>query len=163
MLEYAIKYYGLKEIDGKKSNEDLLKLIQTELQWVDDDSVIAWCAIYGTIIFRQMGLGYLIPDKPYAARSWIDLKYSDEVEVIWERGDDLSEISKKAKAGDIVIFWRGSINGWKGHFAWYVNEYHFDRSKIRVLGGNQDNAVNIRAYSKNRVLIILRIKNANNI
>ena len=157
-LEIAMGYYGLKEVNGAASNPQLLELIQSELEWADDDSTIAWCALFGTHIFKKAGLYNLIPEKPYAARNWVALKDKDEVEVIWKDGDDIDDIVKNAKSGDIVIFWRGSKQGWKGHFAWYLNEYSYDTSKIRTFGGNQDNGALVRPYSKNRILIILRIK-----
>lgn len=157
-LAVALGYYGLKEVSGEASNPELLELIQSELQWADDDSTIAWCALFGTVIFRKSDKTHLIPDEPYAARNWLELEGKEGVETIWKRGDNIEDIAKKAKSGDIVIFWRGSLDGWKGHFAWYLNEYTYDKSKIRTFGGNQDNGALIRPYSKNRILAIFRIK-----
>lgn len=149
----ADKYYGLKEVTGSQSNVELLDLIKSVVPWADDDSTISWCAIFMTYLFREEGLSNLIPDKPLAARSWLNL----EGEVIWERGMDVWDIAKLARPGDIVIFWRYSIDDWRGHIGFYMNEYHYDKTKIRIKGGNQSDGVLIRSYSKHRVLKIIRL------
>jgi hypothetical protein len=53
-----------------------------------------------------------------------------------------------------TIFIRGNSN-WKGHVGFYVGE---TAKSIKTLGGNQSNAVNIRHYSKSRVLGFRRPK-----
>ena len=147
---YAFSYYGLKEIPGHESNAKLLKIIKSEINWADDDSTIAWCAIFMTYIFKAVGLN--IPVKPYSARSWSNI----QGQTIYQEGDNKDLISN-AQPGDVVIFWRGSRNGWKGHVAFYINEYDYDRNKIRTIGGNQSDGVLIRPYSKSRILKIIRI------
>lgn len=54
-----------------------------------------------------------------------------------------------AKPGDVVVFWRGSKDSWKGHVAFYS---HHDANNVYVLGGNQGNAVSIQAYPRSRLL-----------
>ena len=157
-LLIAQRYYGMKEVSGRASNPKLLKLIHSEIEWADDDSTIAWCALFATHIFKLAGLYHLIPDNnPYAARSWLTLANKEGMKVVWKEGDNIKNITRDARTGDLVIFWRGSRNGWKGHIAWYINEYDYDTSKIRTFGGNQENGALIRPYSKNRILMILRV------
>ncbi|MCB1713295.1 MAG: hypothetical protein KDH96_12745, partial [Candidatus Riesia sp.] len=59
------------------------------------------------------------------------------------------------KIGDIVVFWRGTRDGWQGHVAFYIRE---DADGIFVLGGNQSNQVCIAEYPKNQLLGYRRIE-----
>ena len=96
---YASQFYGLKEVPGKKSNKKLIQLIKTIIPWADDDSTIAWCAIFMAYVFKK--LGYQLPSHPAAARSWLNLPNS---KTIWKDGDKYSDIGLKAQVGDIVVF-----------------------------------------------------------
>jgi len=152
ILANMMGLYGLAEIPGNESNAELLDIIKSVIPWANDDSTISWCGIVMTYVFQKEGLGHLVPSKPAGARSWLNI----EGTIVWQIGDDINLISKLAKPGDIVVFWRNSIDDWRGHVAQYLNEYDYDKSKIRVIGGNQDNAVVVRPYSKDRVLKIIR-------
>jgi len=55
--------------------------------------------------------------------------------------------------GDIVVFWRGSKSGWQGHVGFWLGE---SKDHIYTLGGNQRDAVNVRAYSKVKLLDVRR-------
>ncbi len=58
--------------------------------------------------------------------------------------------SKKAPLpGDIVVFWRGAKDDWRGHVGFYLGE---TTSFIYVLGGNQSDAVTIARMSKSKFL-----------
>ena len=137
----ALKYYGLFEIDGPISNKTILGWIQKFFPRANDDSKVAWCSIFMHQITQESG--YKIPRDGQSglARSW--LKHGSPITL------------DEAQVGDIVIFWRGSLDSSFGHVALYVN----DRGNgIRVLGGNQSNGVNIRTYPKSRILGIRRLK-----
>ena len=67
-------------------------------------------------------------------------------------GKEIKE--EDVKVGDIVILWRGSKNGWMGHVGFVAG---FVGDEVKILGGNQNNAVNIRNYPKSRVLGYRRI------
>lgn len=104
--------YGLKEDYGSGSNQKILNIIKWALSWANDDSKIAYCAI---------GLSNAISElksfKPIlAARHF--LKVGDPV----EHGPVF---------GDIVVFWRGKPDGWKGHVGLYIRE---TKNYIYVLG-----------------------------
>ena len=80
---------------------------------------------------------------PLLARSY--LKYGDLV------------LEDELQKGDILIFRRGS-EWWQGHVGFYVGtEIVRGRKYYRVLGGNQDNEVNISLYPEYRLLGIRRI------
>lgn len=59
----------------------------------------------------------------------------------------------RAQRGDIVVFWRGSRDGWQGHVGFY---HGIDGNNILVLGGNQGNAVSVAPYSADRLLGVRR-------
>jgi hypothetical protein len=55
----------------------------------------------------------------------------------------------KPEPGCIVVFWRGSPTSWQGHVAFFVGDAG---AHVRVLGGNQSNAVTEASYPKSQVL-----------
>ena len=56
---------------------------------------------------------------------------------------------EKPRPGCIVVFWRESLDSWKGHVGFYVGD---DVDRVLILGGNQNNSVNISSYSKDKIL-----------
>lgn len=92
---------------------------------VKDDET-AWCAAFVGAMLRRAGMqstGML------TARSYLN----------WGVAVD----RKDAKAGDIVILKRGN-SSWQGHVGFFVRD---SGTSITLLGGNQANAVNRRAYN----------------
>lgn len=91
---------------------------------------VAWCAAFvGAMLARA---GY--PNTgSLAARSY--LNYGTKLE--------------RPVPGCIVVFWRGSPTSWEGHVAFYVRD---DGTHVRVLGGNQSDAVTEASYPKTQVL-----------
>ena len=51
----------------------------------------------------------------------------------------------KPEIGHIVVFWREEEKGWKGHVGLFAG-YTEDKTSIFVLGGNQNNMINIASY-----------------
>lgn len=97
-----------------------------------------WCAAFVGAVLAKCGLqgtGSL------AARSYLK----------WGVAVDLDD----AQPGDIVVFWRGSPDGWQGHVGFYAGR---NGDKIRVLGGNQRDQVNISGYGVDRLLGVRRVK-----
>jgi uncharacterized protein (TIGR02594 family) len=91
---------------------------------VTDDET-AWCAAFvGAMLARAGGKG----TGQLTARSY--LGWGEEV----ARAD--------AKPGDLVVLKRGN-SSWQGHVGFFVRDHG---STITILGGNQANAVNRRAY-----------------
>lgn len=62
---------------------------------------------------------------------------------------------ESAEIGDIVVFERGKRGGWQGHVGFYAGRVG---EKIRVLGGNQKDQVNISEYDADRLLAVRRAK-----
>ncbi len=129
-LDIALKEVGVQELVGKKDNKRIVNYAkESGFEWIEDDET-PWNSIFMNWIFSKAGIK---GSGKANARSWLD----------W--GTELS-IPKK---GCVVIFWRGSIDSWKGHVAVLLEETD---NKVKVLGGNQSNGVNPEWYSKETIL-----------
>lgn len=126
----AEKEIGVKEILGGQHNPRILEYHYTTGRFTDDET--AWCGSFVNWVLIQAGVTNLGP-RGASARAW--LTYGKE--------------TKTPQRGDLVIFWRVSQTSWQGHVGFYVSE---NSTHIRVLGGNQSNAVNISSYSKDQLL-----------
>jgi uncharacterized protein (TIGR02594 family) len=98
------------------------------------DDETAWCAAFVGAMLKRAGLE---GSKALNARSYLQ----------WGEGVNRAD----AKPGDIVVFKRGT--GWQGHVAFFVKD---NGSTISVLGGNQSDAVNVKAYKAADLLGIRR-------
>ena len=138
-LQTALTYYKVKEHpDLNISHPALAEMIQWMMGKDYDDSKIAWCSIFMNWVCHLSG--YERSGKA-TARSW--MKVGIEVKL------------EDAIPGDVVIFWRGSPNDWRGHVGIFINDTN---GQIQTLGGNQENSVVILGYSKKRLLKIVRLK-----
>ena len=79
------------------------------------------------------------------------------------RARDFLRIGRKVKLpkrGDIMIFSRGRSR-WAGHVGFYMGTTYIKGRKFyKILGGNQNNYVNIIEYPASRLLGIRRYKTA---
>lgn len=136
VIPIALMEYGVKEIPGGKDNPDVLKYFDYlgfDGSKLKDET--SWCSAFANYCAKMAGYPY---SGKLTARSW--LKVGEE--------------ECDPKIGDIVVFWRESINSWKGHVGFYINH---DEENIYVLGGNQNNMVRISAYPAQRLLGYRRI------
>lgn len=76
--------------------------------------------------------GYSGPKSPMVARNWLQ----------WGRPVTVAP-------GCIAVFWRGSPDSFLGHVGFVVGE---DKDSLRILGGNQNDAVSIVHYPRARLL-----------
>lgn len=129
-LTQARKYIGLKEIPGPKHNPVIVGWWEKiAMQFRDDET--PWCAAFVGGVLEEVGMK---STRSAAARSY--LKYGTKLPA--------------PAVGAIVVFWRGSPQGWSGHVGFVVGQ---DKAgNLMVLGGNQGDAVNIKPFAKNRVL-----------
>ena len=131
ILQMALSQYGVKEISGKKNNPQILKYFKAsglDPERMNDET--AWCSAFANWVVKQsgfMGSGKL------TARSWLKI----------------GESTQDPEPGDIVVLWRESPESWKGHVGFYIRE---TRRYVYILGGNQKDQVNIKAYPKTRIL-----------
>jgi len=130
ILLEMLKFYGLKEVIGKKHNPQILAMFaEIGFDWVEDDET-AWCSAALNYFCKKLGYER---SGGLDARSWLKLP----VVVI------------KPQLGDIVVFWRKSPTAWEGHVGLYIGE---DIHNIYCLGGNQGDMLCIAPYDKERIL-----------
>lgn len=129
-LNVAKKYLGTQEIVGPQHNPTVVKMYSdVGFPNIHDDET-AWCAAFVGSVLKEDGQPYL---RSLSARSYLSY------------GTNLSD----PREGCIVVFWRGSPNGWMGHVG-FVNR--FDEDHLYVIGGNQNNQVNETRFPKTQVL-----------
>jgi uncharacterized protein (TIGR02594 family) len=92
----------------------------------------AWCAAFVGAMLARAGLPHT---GKLTARSYLD----------WGR----PVADEDAREGDLVIFWRGSPEGWQGHVGFFVR---FEGTQIIVVGGNQRNQVSEARYPRGQLL-----------
>ena len=137
LIARASELIGTREIVGRLHNPDII-------QWGKDVGVgrtytndeIPWCGLF-TAKVCQLAHKDIVKN-PLWARNWA--KWGIE--------------SPEASLGDILVFKRGS----GGHVGFYVAE---DDTCYHVIGGNQNNTVNITRISKKRTLAVRRAKYRN--
>lgn len=129
--EEAIRLIGTREIAGPRSNEVILEMAEDlDIDYKDDD--IPWCGLFvGHCVGSSLG-DEPLPANVLGARQW--QRFGMECE---------------PQMGAILVFWRGSKNGWKGHVGFYHGE---DSTHYHVLGGNQSNTVNVTRIPRKRLL-----------
>jgi len=137
LLQIALSQYGVTEIRGLPHNPIILNYFKDiGHQWVKDDET-AWCSAFANWVAlkaRKRGSGKL------NARSWLKV------------GKSIT----KPKLGDVVVLWRESKTSWKGHVGFFIG-YSEDRKHLYIMGGNQNNQVNIKAYPAYRLLGFRRV------
>ena len=138
ILKIASSQIGEKEIPGSEHNDQIISYAkETGISGVSNDE-IPWCSTFVNWCAMKANLPY---SKKPNARSWINI----------------GTTTTDPKPGDIVVFWRDSIQSWKGHVAIFLG-FNNDKTKIFCLGGNQHNEVNISEYDSNRVLSFRNVK-----
>jgi uncharacterized protein (TIGR02594 family) len=131
-------YLGLKEWPGAKHNPAVVALFAKAGHPEIKDDETPWCAAFVGAVLAEAGVkgtGAL------NARSY--MKWGDPVDIA------------DARDGDVVVFWRGTRDGWQGHVGFFSG---FKAGSIIVIGGNQGNEVSIKTYSTSRLLGIRRMK-----
>jgi len=137
--DIAKTYIGTVEGPGPANNPVVIEMYATVgHDWVEHDAV-AWCAAYVGHCIERAGLR---STRKLNARSYLD----------WGVPVDLAD----AQEGDVVIFSRGDPSGWQGHVGFFVRTVG---ASIEVLGGNQADAVNVKRYSKAKLLGVRRAGN----
>jgi len=132
IMRIAGEHKSLHEWPGAQHNPEVIALYAAVgHEWVQDDET-PWCAAFVGAVLAEAGLPHT---GKLNARSY--LGYGVEVGM------------RDAKPGDIVVFWRGSRNGWQGHVAFLVR---FEGDQVIVRGGNQGNRVSDKHYPLERVL-----------
>lgn len=127
ILVEAVKLIGTKEIVGKQHNPVILNWAkELNLSKIYTEDEIPWCGLF--IAYCAHKAGVQVVNRPLWALNWA--KYGTKVE--------------EPMLGDILTFKR---NG-GGHVGIYVGE---DNRFFHVLGGNQNNSVNVTRIAKSRL------------
>ena len=136
----ALAEIGVAEIPGLEVNPQILKYFhETGFEYIKDET-ISWCAAFVNWCCKKNSLE-LAGDLMARTR----LKIGKRV--------------LQPRIGDIVVLWRESKNSYKGHVGIFINQI---KDNIYVLGGNQDNMVNIKSYPLFRLLGVRDIFNVPN-
>ncbi|WP_162244215.1 MULTISPECIES: TIGR02594 family protein [unclassified Rhizobium] len=101
-----------------------------------DDSEVSWCSYFANFCFAELGQQ---GSGKSNARSW----------TTWGR-----PVLGPPQKGNVVVLWRESISSWKGHVGFFVG---YDGDNWLLIGGNQDDAVSIKAFDPARVLAVRRL------
>jgi len=157
-FELAQRWIRMKEIPGKDNNPQIVAMLSLDNSWAVEDE-IPWCSAFANYVCWLLRLPR---SKSLAARSWLDVGHS--VNFV------------DAEVGfDIVILKRGGGNqpgpevrkaqGHVGFFGGWSDEVLIDYATldttpkyVKVLGGNQNNEVNVSTYGSERILGIHRLR-----
>lgn len=130
-FQEARRLIGVREKVGPGSNPVLI-------DWADkagidyDSDDIPWCGLFVAHCISATLSGESLPGNPLGARAWQRLGAAGP-----------------RTLGAVLVFWRGSRDGWLGHVGFYAGE---DSSAYHVLGGNQGDAVSVTRIAKARLL-----------
>lgn len=139
LLQIALNELGVKEIAGDEHHVSILNYArETGFEWIDDDET-PWCSVFMNWVARKAGKE---ETGKATARSWLSIG---------------KNVDEHPLPGDVVVFWRGSRDSWKGHVGLFFG-YSKSGNKVYCLGGNQGNAVSISAYPVNTILGFRRIE-----
>lgn len=130
IIEVALKEYATAEIVGVKHNPRILDYLKFIGHPEIHDDETAWCSTFANFVCKTAGAKF---SGKLNARSWLTVGVE----------------TKTPEIGDVVVFWRGSKDGWEGHVSFFIRQVG---DVIYCLGGNQSNQVNISAYPKAQVL-----------
>ena len=131
----ALGLLGTKEVPGKAHSPVIMALAEEvgipRSTYPGDET--AWCGLAIAAIAKRAGKDFTLVGNVLGARNWMKF----------------GEPSPEPGLGDILVFWRGSRDGWQGHVGTYIAE---DAAAYHVAGGNQSNAFNIMRLAKDRLL-----------
>ena len=132
-IEKALKEHGVSECNKEKMSEYASCLPQVVNQWIRDKMSTgegAWCACF--VYFCTGGFKTWKPKDPFCTVR------AKEYCNVWKQS------SHPVFGAIVVLTTKGGC-----HVSFVVGE---DSKNVYVLGGNQDNAVRISAYAKDRVI-----------
>ena len=132
-IQTALNKYGFNEYQHRTVLREYVGV---------DPKRTEWCAAFVNAVLNESGIpgSESISNVPLMARSF--LKWGETIQ--------------DPKAGDLVVFPRGKV-GWQGHVGFYVGSiYRNNVEYYRILGGNQNNSVNIEIYPASKALGIRR-------
>ena len=137
-FDIARSYIGLSEGPGPADNPVIIEMYASVgHDWVEHDSV-AWCAAFVGHCLERAGIR---STRKLTARSYLDWGVPVE--------------TADAQQGDIGVIQRGR-SSWQGH-VFLIDR--IDGAWVWGLGGNQNDAVNIKRYPVSKLLGVRRAGN----
>jgi len=143
-FQIATRFLGLREMPGTVSNPQVLAMLRTVDPSVAGDET-PWCSAFVNYIAWLLDMKR---SKSLAARSWLNVGEAVDPDKAWQ-GFHVVILSRGVgqQPGPHVLKAPGHV----GFFAGW------DASSVRVLGGNQGDAVTIAPFPKSRILGIREI------
>lgn len=142
LYDIALRFVGMKEVAGNVSNPMILAMLKLDQPWPEGDEV-HWCS---AALNWWAWLLRLPRSKSLQARSWLNVGKPIEL--------------SQAKVGfDIVVLYRGDINGTQGHVGLFAGRECENgiSGRVLLLGGNQGDAVSIAPFSIQSILGVRRL------
>jgi uncharacterized protein (TIGR02594 family) len=135
-FDLAQRFVGIKETAGAASNPHVLAMLRLDQSWPSGDDV-PWCSAFANYVAWLLRLPR---SKSLAARSWLDIGQA--------------VLPREAQLGyDVVVLSRG-LSPTAGHVGFFAG---WDGTNVRVLGGNQGDAVSIATFPTATILGIRRL------
>jgi uncharacterized protein (TIGR02594 family) len=143
-FDLAQRYCEVKEVAGEMSNPVIMAMLKLDNKWPKDDKV-PWCSAFMNWITWNLRLPR---SKSLRARSWLLVGYDCQQEP--EVGFDVVILKRGggSQPGRDVIKAPGHVGFFAG---WRMGE-------VLILGGNQNDSVNVSAYPNERILGIQRLR-----
>ena len=145
--QLAQRFLGIKEINGAIDNPQIMSMLRLDNSWPDHDEV-PWCSAFVNYIAWLLRLPR---SKSLAARSWLNVGTPMSLSpFLTNNGYDVIIIKRKVSdPGPEVTEFQGHVG--------FFNSYNKEEGKVYILGGNQNNTVNVSGYDANRVLGVRRL------
>ncbi len=129
-IKIALNEYGVAGIIGQLSNQHIIQYFRDiGYSYIDNDET-PWCACFANWVLMKLNYAH---ENKLNARSFLT----------WGKK------TTEPKMGDIVVLWRDDPKGTLGHVGFFIRQ---DRDLVWLLGGNEDNNVRIKPYSRTQVL-----------
>jgi uncharacterized protein (TIGR02594 family) len=138
IYETAARELGTKEI-YRGDNSRILEYWRATNAVVKSDEV-PWCAAFVNWVLMKCGIEGTLSG---LAKSFLH----------WKSGSPIP--LSAARRGDIVVLEREKPHPTFGHVAFF-DSYDAPIDTVRLLGGNQSNAVTVAPYPTNRIISIIR-------
>ena len=140
----AQRFVGVKEGPGAVNTPLVLAMLQLDAQWVKGDET-AWCSAFVNFVCFLLEVPR---SRSLAARSWLTVGTS-------------IPLTDARVGADVVVLKRGTgvqpgpeVLAAPGHVGFYAGQ---TATHVQILGGNQNDSVNVMPFPKARILSIRRV------
>lgn len=138
IYQIAAGELGQREIQGAENPRILEYWRATDTKVSSDE--VPWCAAFVNWVLMKCGIEGTLSG---LAKSFLH----------WKNGSPIP--LSAARRGDIVVLERQKPHPTFGHVAFF-DSYDAPIDTVRLLGGNQSNAVTVAPYPTNRIISIIR-------